>query len=119
MSRSHKWRKPKGWKRPIPKAAQGFLLREPYITYVWSFNKTSKLEDYIELYVNNIHNKIRDEEDMIIYKKLGDNIFDADYIRMDSLPGKIIVELRAKKGKNKYLDLAKEKFGDFTYTKKE
>ena len=38
---------------------------------------------------------------------------------MDSLPGKIIIELRAKKGKNKYLYLAKEKFGDFTYMKKE
>lgn len=119
MSRSHKWRKPKGWKRPIPKAAQGFLLREPYITYVWSFNKTSKLEDYIELYANIIASKIEDEENKFIYKKLGDNILDADYIRVDSLPGKIIVELRAKKGKNKYLDLAKEKFGDFTYTKKE
>lgn len=119
MSRSHKWRKPKGWKRPIPKAAQGFLLRDPYITYVWSFDKTSKLEDYIDLHVYSIHSKIRDEENKFIYKKLGDNILDADYIRMDSLPGKIIVELRAKKGKNKYLDLAKEKFGDFTYTKKE
>jgi len=105
MSRSYKSRKPKGYKKPIPKSSKLLLLRNPYATYVWVF-ENNKIENNLGEIINHIYDQI--DSDCSLFPD-GKDIFTLTSSK------NFTVKIIAKKGNNKLINLAVQKLGKYLY----
>lgn len=114
MSRSFKSRKPKNFKKPMPKASSRNLLKGRYVVYSWIFKDlTRSQKNHIDMIRYKMYHMIEKENEGAHNKNDLSFCPEAMYIGVEE-DKDIRLYLEAKIGKNKYLDMLTKQFGHFT-----